>query len=146
MLLSNKKARLNYEILEELEAGIELLGYEVKALRGGKGQLDGAHIIVRGAEAFLTNMNLPPYQPNNTPKGYEPERPRKLLLTKDQIAHLAGYEKQKGLTILPLKVYNKGLKLKVVIGISRGKKKADKREDIKRRDTERDIGRKLKRR
>jgi SsrA-binding protein len=144
MLLRNKKAGLNYEILEQFEAGIELLGLEVKALRSGKGSLDGAHAVVRGDEVYLVNFNLPPYQAENTPNDYQPERARKLLLTKEEIARLAGIEKQKGLTIVPLSVYNKGHKLKVDLGIGRGKKKVDKREDIKRRDIERDIGRKLK--
>lgn len=144
-LLENKKARLNYEILEEFEAGIELLGHEVKALRGSQGKLDGAHILVRGGEAYIVGMSVPPYQPSNTPDGYDPERSRKLLLTQKELEKLAAFEGQKGLTIVPLSVYNKGRFLKVDIAIARGKKKFDKRADIKKRDTERDLKRTLKR-
>jgi SsrA-binding protein len=143
-ILVNKKIRLNYEILETIEAGIKLLGNEVRTIRQGNGTLDGAHAIVRGNETFLIGMSLPAYQPANALKNYDKERAKKLLLTKKQIRYLSGFDKQKGLTIVPLSVYNKNNKLKVELGIVRGKKKVDKRKDIKRRDIERDIGRKLK--
>jgi SsrA-binding protein len=143
-LIQNKKAYFNYEILEKIEAGIELLGFEVKSLKKGQGSLEGAHITIRGNEAFVINMQIPPYQPANTPTGYDPLRNRKLLLTKKEISDLAGAEGQKGLTIVPLSVYNKGRKLKIEIAIVRGKKKFDKRETIKKRDTEREIRRTLK--
>jgi len=140
----NKKAGFDYEILEEFEAGISLAGFEVKAIKSGLCSLEGAYIIVRGGEAFLTGANIPPYQPANTPKNYEPDRARKLLLSKKEIATLADAEKSKGLTIVPISMYNKGGKIKVRIGIGRGKKKYDKREAIKKRDTKRDIERELK--
>lgn len=143
-VVENKKARLNYEILEEFEAGLELLGAEVKALRGGKGQLDGAHTVVRDGEAYIVGMHIPPYQPANTSKDYDPERTRKVLLTKKEIASVAQYEGQKGLTIVPLRVYNKGGKLKVALGVARGRKKYDKRSVLKERDTKREIDRTLK--
>lgn len=143
-LIQNKKAHFNYEILEKIEAGIELLGFEVKSLKKGQGSLEGAHITVRGNEGYVVNMQVPPYQPANTPKNYEPLRNRRLLLTKKEINYLAGEEGQKGLTIIPLSVYNKGRKLKLEIAIVRGKKKYDKRETIKKRDTEREIKRDLK--
>jgi len=143
-LVANKKAYFNYEILEKLEAGIELLGFEVKSLKKGQGSLEGSHVTVRGSEAFVTGMQIPPYQPANTPKDYDLIRNRKLLLTKKEIAKLSGEENQKGLTIIPLSVYNKGRKLKIEIAVVRGKKKYDKRETIKKRDTERDIRRELK--
>ncbi len=143
-LIQNKKAHFNYEILEKYEAGIELLGFEVKSVRSSQGSLEGAHITIRGEEAFVTGMNIPPYQPKNTPKEYEPERPRKLLLTKKEIAKLGEAEAQKGLTIVPLSVYNKGSKLKIEIAIVKGKKKFDKRETIKKRDTDREIRREIK--
>ena len=143
-LLENKKAGFAYEFLETLEAGIELLGSEVKALRRKEGSLDGAYAIVRGGEAFLIHAFIPPYQPKNMPQGYDPRRNRKLLLTKKEIAELLGIESRKGLTIVPVRVYNKGRKIKVALALARGKKKYDKRETLKRRDAERDMERSLK--
>jgi len=144
MLIQNKKAHFDYEILEKLTAGIELLGFEVKALRGKLGSLDGAHVTVRGGEAYLMHATIPPFQPNNTPKNYEPLRNRKLLMTKKEIARLAGEESKKGLTIVPISVYNHGRKIKVEIALVRGKKQFDKRETMKKRETEREIRRTLK--
>ncbi len=143
-LIQNKKAHFNYEILEKTEAGIELLGFEVKSLKKGQGSLEGAHITLRGNEAFVINMQIPPYQPANTPNDYNPLRNRRLLLTKKEITDLTKSENQKGLTIVPLSVYNKGRKLKLEIAIVRGKKKYDKRETIKKRDVEREIRREIK--
>jgi len=143
-LVEHKKARLNYEILEEFEAGLELLGHEVKSLRGKLGKLEGSHVIVRGGEAYLVGMHIPPYQPKNAPKEYDPDRTRKLLLTKKELAELIGLEAQKGLTIVPLWVYNKGRKLKVKIASVRGRKVYDKRAVLKKRDAEREIRRTLK--
>ncbi|HEY4503367.1 MAG TPA: SsrA-binding protein SmpB [Candidatus Paceibacterota bacterium] len=140
----NRKARFNYEILEKYEAGIELLGTEVKSVRGGQMSLEGAFVIVRGGEVYLINANVPPYQAKNSPKEYDPLRNRKLLLTKKEIDELAGNEKNKSLTIVPISVYNKGRKIKVEIAQVKGKKKFDKRETLKKRDTERDIRRTLK--
>ncbi len=149
-LLEHKKARLNYEVLEEFEAGLQLLGHEVKSLRGKHGKLEGAHIVVRpsgrkgGYEAYIVGMSIPPYQAANTPKTYEPERTRKLLINKKELLKLSDAEGQKGLTIVPLSVYNKGSKLKVKIAIARGRKQYDKRDVLKERDTKRDIQRTLK--
>ena len=143
-LIEHSKARFDYEVLETFEAGIELLGHEVKTLRGRHGKLEGAHVIVRGGEAFIVGMSIPPYQPGNTPESYDPLRTRKILLTKEEIDTLAGYEGQKGLTLVPLSVYNKGHKLKLQIAVARGKKKYDKRATIKKRDQEREIRRTLK--
>ena len=140
----NRKARFNYEILEKYEAGIELLGLEVKSVRGGQMSLEGAFVLVRGGEAFLINANIPPYQPSNTPKDYDPLRNKKLLLIKKEIVELSASEKNKSLTIIPLSVYNKGRKIKISIALSKGKKKFDKRESIKKRDTEREVRRTLK--
>ncbi len=140
----NRKAHFNYEILEKYEAGIELLGSEVKSVRGGQMSLEGAFVIVRGGETYLINASIPPYQPKNAPKDYDPLRNRRLLLTKKEIAELAGSEKNKSLTIVPISVYNKNRKIKVEIALVKGKKKFDKRETIKKRDTDREIRRTLK--
>ena len=140
----NRKARFNYEILEKYETGIELLGTEVKSVRGGQMSLEGAFVIMRGGEAFLINANIPPYQVKNSPKDYDPLRNRKLLLTKKEISGLSGSEKNKSLTIVPISVYNKNRKIKVEIALVKGKKKFDKRETIKKRDTDREIRREYK--
>ena len=138
-----KKAHFNYEILEKIEAGIELLGFEVKSVKKGQGSLEGAYVIVRGGEAYVMNIFIPPYQEKNTPSGYEPRRNRRLILTKKEITRLSDIESG-GLTIVPIKWYNKGSKLKLQIAIARGKKKQDKRQSIKARDTKRDIEREVK--
>ncbi len=143
-LLHHKKARLEYEILEEYEAGLELEGHEVKSIRAKHGKLEGAHVIMRGNEAFVVGMSVPAYQVKNTPETYDPERTRRLLLTAKEIGELVGYEGQKGLTIVPISVYNKGRNLKIKIAVARGKKQRDKREDLKLRDTKRDIERIMK--
>ena len=143
-LVQNKKAHFNYEILERYDAGIELFGPEVKALRDSHGSLEGAHVIVRGGEAYLIGMTIPPYQPGNTPKDYDPMRNRRLLLTKEQLAELAAKESAKGLTIVPISVYNKGRNLKVELAVVRGKKAYDKREVIKKREASRDVLRDIK--
>ncbi|HBB49701.1 TPA: SsrA-binding protein [Candidatus Nomurabacteria bacterium] len=137
----NRKARFNYEILGKYEAGIELAGTEVKSVRGGAMSLEGAFVIIRGGEAYLINANIPPYQPKNAPPDYDPLRNRKLLLTKKEIAELAGSEKNKSLTIVPISVYNKNRKIKVEIALVKGKKKFDKRETIKKRETDRELRR-----
>lgn len=142
-LIRNKKATFNYEILEKFDAGIELFGYEVKSLRSHHGSLEGSHVIVRGAEAFIVGMNIPPFQPANAPKEYDPERTRKLLLTKKEINQLSGWEKKKGFAIVPIEFFEKGRFIKLKIAIAKGKKKFDKREDIKKRDVERSIRREM---
>jgi len=143
-LIQNKKVNLNYEILERFDAGVELFGYEVKSLRNKHGSMEGAHITVRGNEAFLINADIPPYQPANAPKNYDSHRNRRLLLTKKELSELAGKEKQKGLTIVPIALYTKGRNIKLSLGVARGKKKYDKRETIKKKDTQRDIAREMK--
>jgi len=148
--LSHKKARFNYEILETFEGGLELLGSEVKSVRAHHGSLEGSHIVVRasgkagGLEAYLVGATIPPYQPGNIPAGYDPARTRKVLLTRKELATLADFEHQKGLTIVPLSVYNKGRRLKVAVAVVRGRKKYDKREVLKERTAKRDIERTLK--
>lgn len=142
-LADNRKAFHDFEILERFDAGLELIGSEVKSVRAGKMSLRGAFVAVRGGEAFLINADIPPYQPKNTPSEYDATRARKLLLTENELLELRAAEETKGLTIVPLSVYNKGRFLKVEVAIARGKKLFDKRESIKKRDVERDLKRSL---
>ena len=141
-LVDYKKAHFNYEILETIEAGIELLGFEVKSLKKGQGSLDGAYVLIRGGEATLMNMLVSPYQEKNTPKGYEPRRARRLIISKKEIAELANTAK--GLTIVPISVYTKGNLIKVSLATVRGKKQFDKRESIKKRETDRTVRREFR--
>lgn len=143
-LVENKKAYFDYEILEKFEAGVELRGFEVKALRLKRGSLLGARVIVRGGEAFVVGMDIPPYQATNTPKDYESDRTRRLLLKKSEIKYLTGKGEEKGLTIIPIRVYTKGQRIKMEIGIARGLKKYDKREKIKEREVKRKLWRGMK--
>jgi SsrA-binding protein len=143
-LIDNKRGAFDYSIIETMEAGLVLEGFEVKSLRAGQGSLKGARVVARGGEAYLLGATIPAFQVANAPKSYDPERTRKLLLNKKQIAQVLSAESEKGLTIIPLSVYNKGRNLKLEIAIAKGKKMQDKRESIKKRDTERDIQRSLK--
>jgi SsrA-binding protein len=143
-LISNKKAYFDYEITEKIQAGIELFGFEVKSVRKSQGSLDGSYVTVRGKEAFLIGSYIKPYQEKNTPKDYDPYRNRKLLLNKNEIEKLENIEKTKGLTVVPISVYNIGKFLKLEIGIAKGKKKFDKRETLKKKDAKREIDRALK--
>ncbi|MFZ2038453.1 MAG: SsrA-binding protein SmpB [Minisyncoccia bacterium] len=142
-LIQNRKATFNYEILEKFMTGIVLSGQEVRSLREGHGNLEGTYVVIRGGEAFLINAEIPAYQPKNASEDYEPRQNRKLLLLKKEIAYLLGQEKA-GLTIVPLAMYNMGKKIKVEIALAKGKKKHDKRETIKKRESDRDVQRTLK--
>jgi len=144
VLVDNKKAYYNYEILKEYEAGMVLTGQEVKSIRLGQVSLKGSHVILKGEEVYLVGATISPYQPKNTPDDYDPERFRKLLLNKAEIKQLVGKIKEKGLALIPLKIYTKHARIKLAFGIGKGKKKTDKRETIKRRDVGRDIDRELK--
>jgi len=143
-LIQNKKAFFNYEITEKFTAGVELLGTEVKTLRNKQGSLDGAYVIVRGGEAYLIGSNIPAHQPKNVSEDFDPKRNRRLLLNKKEIAVLANASEDKGLTVVPIELYNSGKLIKLSLGIGKGKKKFDKREDIKKRESNRDIERTLK--
>ncbi len=143
-IIENKKARLEYEVLESFEAGMELFGFEVKALRSGKASLVGARVVVRGGEAYLVGATVSTYQEKNTPTSYDPERTRRLLMNKKEIAELAVKESQKGLTIIPLMVYNSSRRLKLQVAVVRHKNKHDKRETLKGREAKREIQRSLK--
>jgi len=143
-LTENKKAYFDYEILETFEAGLVLEGHEVKSLKTGRAAIKGAYAILRGNEGYILGMHIPPYQTANTPSNYVPDRTRKLLLTKKEISYLTGKTAEKGLTLLPLKVYTKHGLCKLLLGLGKGKKKTDKRETIKARESKRKIDRTLK--
>lgn len=145
VIAENKKAYFNYQILEKFEAGVALIGQEVKSIKTRGINLVGSYIIVRNEEIYWIGSKIPAYQPKNAPSDYDPERSRKLLLKKAEIKYLIGKSKQKGLTLIPLRVYTKNGKIKIEFGMAKGKKKFDKRELIKKRETEREIERVLKR-
>jgi SsrA-binding protein len=142
--ISHRRATFDYEILDTYEAGISLLGTEVKSVRNGRGKLDGSYVVIRGKEAFLVGASIPPFQQKNAPDPFDAERARKLLLTEKEIAELEQKSERQGLTVVPIKLYNKGSKLKLEIAVARGKKKTDKRQSIQARDTKRDIEREFK--
>ncbi len=146
----NKKAHFDYEPLEKYEAGLVLLGHEVKSIKAGHISLSGSYVVFyagargAGAEPFLIGTKVPAYQPKNTPKDYNPERQRKLLLNKKEIDYLAGKVKERGFSLVPLKVYEQNGRIKLEFALAKGKKKFDKKEKIKKRDTQRDIQREFK--
>ena len=142
--ISNRNIRQQYEILETLRAGLSLLGTEVKSIRTGKGSLAGAKILVRGGEAFLVGAIIPAYQPKNTIIAYEEDRPRRLLLNKNEIKKLYTSSEEKQLTLVPLTIYNCNRKLKLDIGVANKKTERDKREKVKKRESERSIQRLLR--
>ncbi len=142
--IDNRKAHFNYTIEETFEAGIELQGHEVKSIKKGQGNINSSFCIVRGGEAFIIGLHIPPYQPNNTDPTYDPDRTRKLLLSKKEIKKLADKDEIKGLTLVPLSMYSKGRHIKVSVAVAKGKKVFDKRETIKNRDLDREIAREYK--
>mgnify|MGYP001626262894 CR=1 FL=1 len=142
--IQNPGVHYHYQILENFEAGIQLKGFEVKALREGKGSLKGSYVTIKDNEAYLVNFNIPPYQPKNTPKDYDENRPRKLLLKRKEINYLIGKLKEKGLTLIPIKIYSKGNLIKVEIALAKGLKKYEKREKIKEREFKKEAERKIK--
>jgi len=134
---NNPKAGFDYEILETIEAGIVLEGHEVKSVKTGKVSIKGSYVKMINNAPLLIGATISPYQPANTPKDYEPQRSRKLLLSKKEIADLTGKSQSHGTTLVPLKLYGKKGYVKLLIGIARGKKKYDKRETIKKKDVAR---------
>ena len=143
LIASNKTARFNYDIGDIYEAGIVLSGTEVKALRAGKANIKDSYAVVNDNEVYLREMHISHYDHGNR-FNHEPLRPRKLLLHKREIHKLYGKSREKGLALVPLKLYFKNGKVKVEIGIGKGKKIYDRREDIKQRDERRDISRSFK--
>ncbi|MDP3741282.1 MAG: SsrA-binding protein SmpB [bacterium] len=144
ILAKNKEAYFNYEIEETLEAGISLLGHEVKSAKAGQVSLKGAHVTIHGNEALLTNMHIAPYKYAGELPGYDSTRSRKLLLKRKEISGMIGKYKIAGYAIVPLELYTKKGLIKVKLGIGRGKKKWDKRETIKKREDERKISRAIR--
>jgi len=145
LLQKNKKASFNYEILEKYTGGLSLFGFEVKAVKQNVGgSISEAYVKIKGDEVFLVGAHIPPYQPKNTPIEYDPYRERKILLSRKEIEELKKKVKESNLTIVPISLYNKGRYVKIDIALARGKKTVDKRQSIKKRDMERDLGRRLK--
>jgi len=142
-LVQNRQARFNYEILEKVEAGIALAGTEVKSIREGKANIKEAYADIRNGEAWLIGAHISPYSHGNI-TNHDPLRERKLLLNANEIHRLQGKVMEKGLTLVPLRLYLKGRLIKLELGVGRGKKLVDKREDIKKRDQEREIHRAIK--
>ena len=144
ILIKNSKYGRDFETIEKFEAGISLFGSEVKSIKSGQGSISESYITIRDGEAYLINAHIPAYQPKNMPEGYDPYRERKLLLSKKQLAELGEKVRQGNLTIMPLSLYNNSKKLKLSIALAKGKKKFDKRLSIKKKDIERDLGRRIK--
>ena len=142
-LVVNRQARFNYEIMEKFEAGISLLGTEVKSIREGKANIKEAYADIRNGEAWLIGAHISPYSHGNI-TNHDPLRERKLLLNAVEIHRLQGKVMEKGLTLVPLRLYLKGRLIKLELGVGRGKKLVDKREDIKKKDQEREVQRALK--
>lgn len=145
VVITNKKARFQYEIIETFEAGIVLQGTEVKSLRLGKGNIQDSYATIKDGEAFLYNMHISPYEQGNI-YNHDPDRTRKLLLHKQEIKRLTGKVVERGLTLVPLKIYFKNGKAKVELGLARGKSIVDRRKDIARRDEQRIMEREFKER
>jgi SsrA-binding protein len=137
---TNRRARYDYEILERVEAGIVLTGSEVKSLRAGRASLSDAYARIRDDEVWLEEMHVAPYAQGQT-RGYEPKRPRKLLLHRGEIARLVGKTQERGLTLVPLRVYFRHGLAKVELGLARGKRKHEKRRAIIEREQRREIER-----
>ncbi|MBD2159339.1 MAG: SsrA-binding protein SmpB [Limnothrix sp.] len=145
IVADNRQARYEYEILATYEAGVELKGTEVKSIRAGKVNLRDGFALIRNGEALLLNVHISPHDTTGSYFNHDPRRTRKLLLHKEEIRKLVGQVDQKGLTLVPLRMYLKGGWVKVAIGLARGKKLHDKREDLKRKQDQRDMERALKR-
>ncbi|NET09821.1 MAG: SsrA-binding protein SmpB [Merismopedia sp. SIO2A8] len=144
VLSDNRQARHLYHILETYEAGIELVGTEVKSIRQGRVNLRDGFTVIRDGEAWLNNVHISPGLTTSQLLNHEPRRPRRLLLHKQEINKLIGQVEQKGLTLVPLKMYLKNGWVKVSIALAKGKKLHDKREDLKQKDAKRDMERALK--
>jgi len=143
LIAQNRKARHDYTVVDTMEAGIVLQGTEIKSIRNGRINLKDGFARIRNGEAYLLNVHISPYEQGNI-FNHDPLRTRKLLLHKKQIAKLIAETKNTGITIIPLKVYIRNGYAKVLIGLAKGKKQYDKREDLKRKEINREISRTLK--
>ena len=141
LLAENRRARFDYHILESFEAGLELLGQEVRSVKTGKVNLAGTYAVIRGGEAWLLNADIPAYQPKNAAEAYDPKRTRRLLMKKSEIASLTGKLHEKGLVLVPLKAYAKRGIVKLELGLGRSKKAHDKRESLKEKTVAREMRR-----
>ncbi|MDI6778487.1 MAG: SsrA-binding protein SmpB [Patescibacteria group bacterium] len=146
VLAINKRANFDYDISEKYEAGLVLRGYEVKSVKTRHISLKGSFVTVKGNELYLTNANIPLYKHAGVIVNYNPTQPRKLLLHKAEISTLIGKSRAHGLTLVPIRVYTKRGLLKLEFGVGKGRKKHDKREVIKKRESDRKIERALKNR
>ncbi|HEX5929315.1 MAG TPA: SsrA-binding protein SmpB [Solirubrobacterales bacterium] len=142
-VVTNRRARHKFEWVEKFEAGIVLRGSEVKALRGGKAQMSDAYAVVDNGEVWLRKLHIPPYE-FAASDAHEPERPRKLLLHRAEIERLIGTTAQKGLTLIPTRIYFKGPRAKVELALARGKEGRDRRREIADRDVRREVEREFK--
>ena len=142
-VVTNRRARHKFEWVEKMEAGIVLKGSEVKALRSGKAQMTDAYAVVDNGEVWLRKLHIPPYEFSNV-DAHEAERPRKLLLHRDEIERLVGKTAQKGLTLIPTRIYFKGPRAKVELALARGKEGRDRRREIADRDVRREVEREFK--
>jgi SsrA-binding protein len=142
---TNRRAHHRFELVEKTEAGIVLRGSEVKSLRGGKAQMADAYAVVEDGEVWLRGLHIPPYEPASR-ENHEPERPRKLLLHRGEIERLIGQTAQKGLTLIPTRIYFKGSRAKVELALARGKQGRDRRREIADRDAQREMEREFRRR
>ena len=141
---TNRQASYRYHLLEKWEAGLVLTGTEVKSLRGGKAQLKDGYAMVRGGEVWLHNVHIPPYGPASR-ENHDPERERKVLMHKREIERLIGKTREKGLTLIPTRMYFKGSHAKVEIALAKGKDVGDKRRAIKEREMKREMERAIRR-
>jgi SsrA-binding protein len=137
---TNRRAGHKFELLDRVEAGIELLGTEVKSLRDGKAQLGDAYAVIERGEVWLRNAHIPPYPPA-AGQNHDPERPRKLLLHRYEIDRLVGRSERRGLTLIPTRIYFKGPYAKVELALARGKEQRDRRREIRDRDVQREVER-----
>jgi SsrA-binding protein len=140
---TNRQARFRYELIETWEAGLALQGSEVKSLRDGQANLKDAYAVVRDGEVWLHNVHIAPYGPAAR-EGHDPERPRKLLMHKREIERLIGKTQERGLTLVPTRIYFSGPRAKVEVALARGKEQRDKRESIREREQKREMERALR--
>lgn len=140
---TNRQASYRYELLDRFECGMVLEGTEVKALRTGGAQLKDSYALIRDGEVWLHNLHIPPYPPAAM-ENHEPERPRKLLMRREQISRLVGTVQEKGRTLVPTRIYFKGARAKVEIALAKGKDVGDRRQDIKQREQKREMERAMR--